>query len=139
MTLNGITVAQFNTAAQTAFIAALAAQLSVSTSAVAITGMSAVGSAGRHLLQTGVVVAFTVTTASPAAAAAVSSGITTASTSSSFLATLNTQLMAAGAPAATSLTVSGPLTVAAPTSAAPARAALSATALTAAVLVAALL
>jgi hypothetical protein len=130
MTLNGLTVAQFNTAAQTAFKSALATQLSISSSQIAITSVTAAGASGRHLLQSSIVVAFSVTTTSSAAATSVSSGITDAASSSTFLTALNTQLVAAGAPTVTSLVLSTTPTVlgappaAAPSSPAPARGAL---------------
>jgi len=63
VTLSGYTVATFTTQAQQAFTNAVSMTLSVDPSAVVITGVSA--SARRHLLS-GVAVAFTVTTTTPA-------------------------------------------------------------------------
>ena len=72
-TLSGYSVATFNTAAATAFIAAVAADLTVNTSAVTITSVTA-PPAGRHLLQSSVVVAFSVATPT-SSAAAIATGI----------------------------------------------------------------
>lgn len=135
MTLAGITAAQFNAAAKTAFIAALAAQLSVATTTIAVTGVTDAPASGRHLLATGAVVAFTVSTLSPSAATAVTTAVTAAGTSTTFRTALNTQLVAAGAPATTGLTLSTAPTTAV-SSAAPARAAIGAAMLVSAVLAA---
>jgi hypothetical protein len=128
MTLNGLTVAQFTFAAQTAFKSVLATQLSISSNDIAITSVTSAGAAGRHLLQSSIVVAFTLTTTSSAAATSLSSGISSAASSPAFLASLNTQLAAAGAPSVSGLAVSTAPTVvggappaAAPSSAAPGR------------------
>jgi hypothetical protein len=124
MTLSGMTVAQFTFAAQTAFKTALASQLSVSFSQIAVTGVTPAAAAGRHLLQSSIVVAFTVTTTSAAAATSITSGIASAATSPAFQTALNTQLTAVGAPtvsgvAATPAVVAGAPPAAAPMSAAP--------------------
>ena len=105
MALAGITVAQFTPAAQMAFVSALAPQLGVAASAITVTGVTAATSGGRHLLQTGVVVAFTVSTPDASAAAAVTAAIVAAPASPAFTASLNTQLVAAGAPATTGVVV----------------------------------
>ena len=106
MTLNGLTVAQFTPAAQGAFKATLAVQLNVSSNLINITSVTAVTQAsGRHLLQSGIVVAFTVS-ASSSTSSSIVTGITAAAASSSFSTALNTQLAAAGAPTVTSLALS---------------------------------
>ena len=106
MTLNGLTVAQFTTAAQTAFKSTLAAQLNIGSSLIIITSVTAVAPAsGRHLLQSSIVVAFTVS-ASSSTSSSIVTGITIAATSASFSTALNTQLTAAGAPTVSSLALS---------------------------------
>ncbi len=106
MTLAGVTAAQFNAAAQTAFIAVLAPKLAVTAAAITVTGVSDVASAGRHLLQTGGVnVAFKVATTDSTSAAAVYTSVMAAPSSSSFVASLNTALVAAGAPATTGVSL----------------------------------
>ena len=121
VTLQGLTAAQFTATAQTAFIATLAVQLSVLPSAITITGVTA-ASAGRHLLQTGITVAFVVNAPSPVAAGSLTnsiSAITTGAGATAFVAALNTNLVAAGATAATGVVLATAPTVAnAPTSAA---------------------
>ena len=124
MTLQGITVAQFSLAVQTAFIATLATQLSVSTSAVTIASVTAAAASGRHLLQSAITVAFTVTASSSSAAATISAAVT-ASTSgtgaTAFVSALNTKLAAAGlgSVAATSVALAvAPTSVSAPASSA---------------------
>ena len=84
VTLSGYSVATFNTAAQAAFSAAVAATLGISASAVTVTSVTA--PVGRHLLQaSGVVVAFTVSTtlSTAAASSTLSSGTTFATALSS--------------------------------------------------------
>jgi hypothetical protein len=115
VTLTGLTVSTFNTAAQTAFINTVASQLNVSASAVAITSVTAAASAGRHLLQTGIAVAFTVTAptaaASTALASSISSTLTAGAGLTAFTAALNTNLAAAGAPTVTGVALTTPPTV----------------------------
>jgi hypothetical protein len=65
--LSGYTVATFTAAHQTAFVSGVALALNVNSTAVTITSVTAAASAGRHLSQSGVTVAFTVlTTSAPA-------------------------------------------------------------------------
>ena len=94
-TLAGYTVATFNAAAATAFVAAVAADLGVAASAVTITSVAA-PPAGRHLLQTSVLVAFSVATPT-SGAAAVTTGILNGIAPA--------QLVAAGLTLATGVTV----------------------------------
>jgi hypothetical protein len=107
VTLSGYTAASFSTAAQTAFKAAVAADLGVAASAVTITSVADAAAAGgrRHVLQAGsIVVGFAVST--PASgAAAVAAGIVNGMTVA--------QLTAAGLTSATGVAVT-----AAPTSSA---------------------
>jgi hypothetical protein len=96
-TLAGYSAATFNSAARAAFIQAVATDLSVATTAVTITAVADASSSGRHLLQSSVLVSFSVATPTSGAAAVstgIANGITTA------------QLTAAGLSAATGLTVS---------------------------------
>ena len=95
MTLQGVTVAQFNSTLRTAFIATLATRLSVSASAIAITSVTASTTSGRHLLQNGINVAFTVTTAA-ASSTTLTQAVNTITTTgaTSFV----TALSAAGVP-----------------------------------------
>jgi len=62
--LIGYTVATFTAAHQTAFVSGVALALNVNSTAVTITSVTAAASAGRHLSQSGVTVAFTVLTTS---------------------------------------------------------------------------
>ena len=99
MTLAGVTVAQFSQAAQTAFIATLASQLSVSASAISITSIVSATPSGRHLLQSGITVAFSVTAASTTAATTISTAVTTITTgtgATTFVTALNSNLATAG-------------------------------------------
>ena len=95
-TLAGYTVSTFNAAAASAFIAAVAADLSVTNSSVKITSVTAPPASGRHLLQGSVVVAFYVATP-VSGAAAVSNGIQNGIAPA--------QLVAAGLTSATGVTV----------------------------------
>ena len=99
MTLQGVTVAQMNTTgARAAFVAAVANFTGVTTSAVAITSVSAVTISGRHLLDTtGVAIAFTVAAPSATAAASVATTLNAATGGSSiFVGVLNSNLVAQG-------------------------------------------
>ena len=62
--LSGYTVATFTAPHQTAFVSGVALALNVDLTAVTITSVTAAASAGRHLSQSGVTVAFTVLTTS---------------------------------------------------------------------------
>lgn len=83
-TLSGYTVTTFTAAHQTAFVSGVALALNVNPSAVTITSVTAAASAGRHLSQSGVTVAFTVlTTSAPMATSTLlASALPTAFTSS---------------------------------------------------------
>ena len=109
MTLQGVTVTQMSTtAARAAFVAAVANLTGVSTSAVTITNITAVTITGRHLLQTGVAVAFTVAAPSAASATSVANALNTIS-SNAFVSILNRYLVSQGATGVvvTSLTITG--------------------------------
>ena len=113
--LAGYTVATFQAPQAQAFATAVAADVGVAASAVTITSVTAPPATGRHLLQSSVLVAFTVATTvsnSVAVSAAVANGMTAA------------QLTTAGLSSATGVTVtSAPVT--APSATPPAAAALA--------------
>jgi len=102
ISVQGYSVATFTQAARTAFVTALAIFLNVPNSAITITSVVSATPGGRHLLQGGVVVSFSVTSSSHTAAntiaATVSSAATTAPT---FLQTLNNAFTAVNLPPAT--------------------------------------
>ena len=60
MQLAGVIYAQWTPAVQTGFISVLASQLGVQAAAIAVTSVTPSSGAGRHLLQGGVTIAFTV-------------------------------------------------------------------------------
>ena len=95
--LQGYTVSTFTTAAQTVFISTLAQSLGVLPSAVNITSVSA-ASTGRHLLQGGVVVAFTIQTTSNTTASTLSTALTATLTTTAFVQQLNSAFSAASLP-----------------------------------------
>ena len=106
MSLAGITPAQFTTQARTVWTSTVATSLNVSVSAITITGVTAsTGGTGRHLLQSGIDVAFTVAAQTQASAASMSTAITAVTAagagSTAFLSALNTGLATVGAPAVT--------------------------------------
>ena len=134
LTLVGLNTTQFAGAVQTAFIATLATQLSVSASAITIVSVSNSAGSGRHLLTGSINVAFTVTAPSTSSAA-VSTQIT--SISSGGGATFAAALSTAGVPTtgvallvAPTVTANSPAP-SAPSSAASAAAVKAATALVA--------
>ena len=93
ITLSGLTTAQFNSNMQTAFIATLASQQNISAGSINITSVTAASGSGRHLMQSGINVAFTVTATSSTAANTISSGITSIASGSgaaAFTAALST-------------------------------------------------
>ena len=112
-TLGGLSAAMFGPAAQTGFSSAMATSLKVGSDAVAVTGVTDV--ARRHLLGFGAAVAFTVSVSSASAASGVASGITAvAADSSAFVAALNSNLVAAGLPVCSGVSVSPPVVSAPP-------------------------
>jgi len=107
-----LTVSTFSASAKTAFVGAMSATLGVSSSAINITGVTNV--ARRHLLQSGVAVAFTVEVASSSAATSMASTISSvASNPTAFVSALNSGLTASGLPVISGVTVTQPV-VAAP-------------------------
>ena len=112
-TLGGLSAATFGSAAQTGFSSAMAASLKVAPTAVAV--MSVTDVARRRLLGSGAAVAFTVSVSSASAASGVASGITAvAADSSAFVAALNSNLVAAGLPVCSGVSVSPPVVSAPP-------------------------
>jgi hypothetical protein len=109
ISLAGLTVATFNTTAQAAFTSTLATTLSVFPNAITITSITAAAATGgRHLLQSGVVVAFSVASPTAAIATTTSTGITAATSGAgavTFVGSLNAALAAAGAPTVTGMSV----------------------------------
>ena len=106
-TLGGYTSASFDSAAQSGFAAGMATLLGVGPSAVSIDKVS--DSSRRHLLGTGVVVAFSVTTASAASASGLASSMTSIRPAAFLQA-----LQSSGLTACTGIAVSAPV-VTAPT------------------------
>ena len=107
LSLTGLTVTAFNAAAQNAFLTTLATTISVPSDAVEINSITA-APAGRHLLQSGIVVAFGVVSPFQALANQTSAAIGTATTGSgatAFVSALNTALTSAGAPTCTAMSV----------------------------------
>ena len=102
--LQGYTVATFNQAAQTVFVNTLATSISVPAAAINITSVTA-ASNGRHLLQGGVIVAFTVQSSSSTSASAESSALATTLAAPSFSQNLNMALAAASLPQVTGVSV----------------------------------
>lgn len=96
VSLAGVNTTQFAGAVQTAFINTLAAQLSVSASAVTIVSVTASAGSGRHLLAGSIAVAFSVT--APSASAATVSSQITAITSGAGATTFGAALITAGVP-----------------------------------------
>ena len=99
LTLQGFTVATFTQSAQSAFTKTVATTLSVTQSSVNITSITAAAGSGRHLLQGGVNVAFTVASPSSGAATAMSTqlaALSTSATATAFVTSLNTNLVTAG-------------------------------------------
>ena len=107
VSLSGFTVATFNTTMQAAFTSTLASTLNVFPYAITITSVTATAAAGgRHLLQSGVTVAFTVASPSSALATTLTTNVAAATSSTgAFSSNLNTALAAAGASSATTVTV----------------------------------
>ena len=102
--LSGYTAASFGVAAQASFTGAMASVLGVSTADITITGVTdwTPPSGRRHLLTTGVQVAFTVNAASTASAAALSTAVTAAVTTNA--ATLVVALQSQGLTGVTAIT-----------------------------------
>ena len=105
--LQGYTVATFNQAAQTVFVNTLATSVGVPAAAISITSVTA-ASNGRHLLQGGVVVAFTIQSTSSASASAASSTLASTLAAPLFLQTLNVALTAVSLPQVTAVSVVQP-------------------------------
>ena len=91
----------------------MASSLKLAASAVVVTSVTDV--ARRHLLGSGAAVAFTASVSSPSAASSVASGITAvAADSTAFVAALNSNMVAAGLPAACSGVAVSPPVVSSP-------------------------
>jgi hypothetical protein len=109
VSLSGFTVTTFNTTMQAAFTATLASTLNVFPNAITITSVTATAAAGgRHLLQSGVTVAFTVASPSSAIATTLTASVAAATSgagATAFTASLNDAFSAAGASGTTTVTV----------------------------------
>ena len=108
--LGGYTSASFTAGPQAAFTSATADTLGVLPADVAVTSVAdvAAGRRARSLLQSGVIVAFTVTSASPAklsGATTVLRTLSSGASSAAFLSAMTAQCQSAGVAAPSSLTV----------------------------------